>query len=255
MSFSISNNQNLPEFLWVLSEVTPVLAEECSSMSLPRILRRPYIGGGSAPTILSNPSFQTTDSSILKSYIFVGNIKTTRSFKNCPHPAKPTIPKATYLWKVYRKNKPCSPTMVAPKCLPGFELKKVRAAQIDPSCSVDVWECVRTPEVQTSSKCMKIDGTELICGKGQICKTNGSIVRNIGGINYRFNTGSCIFACPPVQHVEGTNCHGLSPTPIPAGYPILVMQCPAGYGAIESYRWVSAKGCIHKIWTCSKCPQ
>jgi len=255
MSFSISNNQNLPEFVWVLSQVRPILAEGCSSTSLPRILKRPYIAGGSSPDPLSNPSFQTTNSSILKSYIFVGNKTTTRFFRNCPHPANPTISKATYIWKMYRKNKICSPTIPPPKCLPGFEPQKTRPAQIDPSCTVYVWECVRSEKIKTSSSCLNSDGKELVCGSGQTCKINGSSVKTIGGVTYRFNTGACIYDCPPVAHSPDINCNGKVPTPIPQGYPtMLIPTCPPGWGPFESRMWYSSKGCIHKIWTCTPCP-
>lgn len=200
---AFSSSSNLPEYLWILVGITPNLASNCSASNLiPRNLKLPFFGGGSSPVPLENMTIQWPNiaSVPVKNYIPVGVYETKRFFKDCPSRTKPSIPSATYQWRVHRKITPCLPQNVnPPKCEPGFVLSKSSSVSSS-GCPTVVYECLMAPKT-SSSCCLNGQAKCIKCAANQDCIAAplqnlytynfGDPSKEINGVMHRWVAQTC----------------------------------------------------------------
>ena len=223
---TFSPSSSLPEYLWILVNITPTLASNCSSSNLnPRNLKLPFFAGGNSSIPLQNMTIQWPNiaSVPIKNYMLVGVYETTRIFKDCPSRTKPSIPSATYQWRVHRKISPCLPQNInPPKCQPGFTLSKSSSVSSS-GCPTIVYECLMAEKTSIScclnreGKCLKCKADEKCVPAPMLPGQFSDASKEINGVMHRWVAQTCIPkggqqcppsippACPPGKILISTN--------------------------------------------------
>jgi len=282
MGIRISNNDNLPNYIWECTSISPNLAGNCASTHVyfldppkvkipfvlkpvvPRPTNRPMppnlkyikigsIIGSNSGTALPNES--TIESSFSKkNYLYFGQHQTTRYPYQCPSNINSTIISAVYTWRIYRKISTCPPGPPPPICTGSigqtqghsFTLEKGPSIPTSDGCMVQTYICKFSSNTTNSSCCMNSEAMCVKCKTDEICKPTTIITRSINGITYSWAAGTCTKnrQCPEFRPCDSCDPRGCPANP--------QHECCQWQSYIQNY----PNGCQRTCWTCTRaCPR